>query len=153
MLNAELQAANSILKRGVRYKVPAPLVFRMFGVKTISLNIGQLTYGTDLRVCRVLAQAGLTDERVKNEDPSILMAYHYHDILKVVALSTLNRFSISKLAMWLRIRTLKRLSVWQLLELYTTVKQYSGTNPFMIITRLAVATRATRPNLGQEEGS
>ena len=144
----ELQAANSLLKRGVRYKLPAPLLFRLLGSKHISINITPLYAGTELRIAALLSEKGITEEKL-NEDPSKLMYQHYNDILKIVALASLNRLAISRLAMWLRIWLLRQASVWQLYELYAAIRQFSGTGPFLIITRLVIQTRMTAPNLGQ----
>lgn len=149
----ELLAANSILKRGVRYSIPAPLFFRLLGIKKIKITVTQLCAGTELRVAALMAEKELTEEKLNNTDPSVIMFQHYNDIVKIVALSTLNRFAVSRLALLLRIRLLKTMSVWQLFELYTTVRKYSGTTPFTAITRLALETRMTKPNLGQEKGS
>ena len=150
MMSPELQAANAILKRGVSYKIPAPLFLRLLGREQIKITITQLCMGTELRVAALLAERGITDKKIADTEPSEFMIEHYTDILKVVALTSLNRLAVSRVAMWLRINALKRLSVWQLFELYAQIKQYSGLTPFMTITRLAVETRTTKPNLGQE---
>lgn len=151
MNSPELQAANSILKRGVRYKIPAPLFLRLIGRKQTGITITQLCMGTELRVAAILAEKGITEQKVKDTEPARLMLEHYADLLEIVAITTLNRFAVSKVALWYRKRQLRRLTAWQLFELYTTIKQYSGLTPFTVITRLAAATRTTKPNLGQEE--
>ncbi len=153
MLAPELQAANSILNRGLRYKLPAPVLLKFFGKKHINLNIRQLCLGTELRIAAILADKGLTDEKIEGCDPAKLMIEHYNDILRIVALASLNRKIIIRPAIWLRVWLLKRLTVWQLFELYSSIRQYSGLGPFMNITRLAVQTRTTKPNLGQVTGS
>jgi hypothetical protein len=147
----ELQAANSLLKRGRSYKIPAPLFFRLLGRKNIRLNITMLCAGTDLRVSAILAEKGITEDKVKNTPPSEFMLEHYHDIIRIVALSTLNRFAFSRLAMWFRMRLLRSMNIWQLFELYTVIRRYSGLTAFMSITRLIIDTRMTRKNLGQME--
>lgn len=152
-MSPEQAAAYSILKRGARYKIPAPLFFRLLGKKTMNITFTQLCAGTELRVAALITEKGLTDEKIKTTDPSKLMLEHYTDILKLVALSSLNRFAVSRLRLWIRVQALRRLSVWQLMELYINIKQYSGTAAFMIITRLVVETRMTKPNLGQMTGS
>lgn len=153
MMSPELQAANSILKRGVQYKVPAPLVLRKLGIKYVPIRITQLYAGTELRIAAILADKGITEEKIKNTDPGKFMLEHYNDILRIVALASLNRMRISPLAMRLRMYLLRRITAWQLFELYTAIRQYSGTGPFMNITRLAVTMRMTAPNLGQAKGS
>lgn len=153
MQPTELTAANSILKRGIRYSIPAPLFFRLLGKKTIGIKVTQLCLGTELRVAAITAAKELTNERIESTSPEVLMLNHYNDILKIVTLSSLNRYAISRIALWLRMRLLRSLTVWQLLELYTSIRQYSGTAPFMSITKLAVETRMTKPNLGQMNGS
>jgi hypothetical protein len=150
MQSPELLVANSILKRGMRYHIPAPLFLRLLGKKNTGITITQLCAGTELRIAAILAEKELTEEKIKATAPDRLMLEHYQDILKITALASLNRFAISRVALWLRVRLLKRLSVWQLMELFTGIRRYSGTSPFTIITRLAVETRMTRPNLGQE---
>jgi hypothetical protein len=153
MLSPELQAANSLLKRGLRYPIPAPLFFRLLGKKKFSIDITQLCAGTELRICAILAEKGITEEKVNKAEPAQLMVEHYNDIVKIVALASLNEFAISRLAMWWRTKLLKGISVWRLWELYTSVRQYSGTGPFINITRLALEVRMTKPNLGQKKGS
>ncbi len=153
MLSPELQAANSILKRGHRYKIPAPFFFRLLGKKKFNITITQLCAGTELRISAILAEKEITEEKVNNAEPAQLMIEHYTDIVKIVALASLNEFAISRLAMWWRVKLLQRISVWHLWELYATVRQYSGTGPFINITRLALEVRMTKPNLGQKKGS
>lgn len=149
MTTPELQAANSLLKRGLRYKIPAPLFLRLFGKRQIKITITQLYAGTELRVAAIIAEAGITDESLNTATPDKFMVEHYKNILHIVAIASLNRRVVTPLALYFRRLALKRLSVWQLFELYVAIRQYSGVSPFMTITRLAVETRMTKPNLGQ----
>lgn len=152
-MSPELQAAESILRRGVQYKVPAPLFLRLVGIKSVKILITQLYYGTELRIAAILESKGITEDKIKTAEPHKLMLDHYRDILRIVALASLNKRVINPLSLWLREYYLSRLTVWQLYELYTMIRQYSGAGHFMNITRLAVRTRVTAPNLGQVKGS
>lgn len=152
-MSPELQAAESILRRGVQYKVPAPLFLRLVGIKQIKILITQLYYGTELRISAILEAAEITEDKIKSTEPHKLMLDHYRDILRIVALASINKRHISPPELWLREYILGRLTVWQLYELYTMIRQYSGTTHFLNITRLAVRTRVTAPNLGQVKGS
>ena len=150
-MNTELLAANSILKRGVRYQLPAPLLFQFFGVRRTGIVIRQLYLGTELRVAALLAGAGITEKTHEEADCYAFMQQHYRLTLRIVALSTLNHRFLFPGQVWLRMNRLKRITAWQLFELYITVLQYSGARTFMTITRLAYQTRVTMRNLGPKE--
>jgi hypothetical protein len=148
-MTEELRAAQSLLKRGIRYNVPAPFFLSLLGFRHVSITITQLCAGTELKMAAIIAEKSLTEEKIKTSDPGKLMLEHYTDILKLVAIASLNRRYISRLRLWFRMYLLRSISAWQLLELYTMIRQFSGTTSFINITRLAVATRITAPNLGQ----
>jgi hypothetical protein len=147
-MHEELRAAQSLLKRGVKYNIPAPLFLRILGLRNIGITITQLYAGTELKMAAILTARGITDKKADETEPGKFMLEYYNDILTVVAIATLNRKYITKPALWLRKYLLRQLSAWQLLELYTMIRQFSGTKSFMSITRLAIATRITAPNLG-----
>lgn len=150
----ELRAAQSLLKRGVRYNIPAPLFLQILGLRNIGITIKQLYAGTELKMAAILTARGITEQKLNTEEPGKFMLDHYNDILTLVAIATLNRKHITKPALWLRKYLLSQLSAWQLLELFTTIRQFSGTKSFTTITRLAIETRITAPNLGQmQKGS
>lgn len=151
-MTPDLRAAYSLLNRGVRYKLPAPVFFKLIGITEMPIIIKPLYAGTELRIAAILSEAGLTDpEAISKKEVTQLMLEHYKTIVRIVAVATLNSRSVSAIRLYLRMRLLKRLSVWQLYELYSTIKEFSGTAPFMNITRLAIQTRMTAPNLGQTQ--
>jgi len=149
MYAVEEMAADSILKRGVRFPIPAPFFLRLLGKKKTHVTITQMFLGTELRVAKLALQLTREPDQMDEVEKYKYLLENHKTILKIVALSTLN-MKHPFVLMWFRKRKLKRLKIWQLFELYTKLKQYSGVTHFTHITRLAVMTRMTKPNLGQE---
>lgn len=155
----ERLAAETILQRGVKVKIPAPWCIRWLK-KTLVMRLTSPFEGTMLRVSRYYLSTGLTDAKLENvttEQALVLMAVHGKAISKAVACAILNGFLKGKfftrpLAWYLR----WNLKPQELFALTTALLLYGGTADFMNTTRLVRQMKATTPNLGQKtktEGS
>ncbi len=149
----ERLAAETILQRGVKVKIPAPFIIRWFK-KTITLRMGSPFEGTLLRVSRYYLSTGIDSRKIDNltvEEALVFMGLHGKAISKAVACAILNGYWSGKLftnflAWYLR----WHMSPKDLFALTTALLIYGGTSDFMNTTRLVRKMKATTPNLGQK---
>jgi len=149
----EKLAADTILQRGVKVKVPAPLLFRMVGVKHISLKLTSPFEGTLHRVASYYLSTGITLEEIEQataEKALEIMAVHGKPLNKAVASAILNGYWAGKLftkplAWYLRWHC-RPLEIFALLSL---VILHGGVADFMNTTRSVRLMKLTAPNLGQ----
>ncbi len=151
-MSIEQQAASVLLERGVRYKLPAPFFLKMLGKKHRYITIKPLYLGTELRIAYVLESKNISDKKLQKLDPATVLLTYYKDLVKIVAIAWANKKRLSKIELWHRQHLLKKLTVWQIYELFLKIKEISGTAPFLITIRLAVQTKITTPNLIVEKG-
>lgn len=153
----ERMAAETILQRGVKVKIPAPWFIRWFK-KTVTLRLSSPYEGTMFRVSAYYLSTGLTDDKLEDitiEQSLTLMSIHGKAISKAVACAILNGYLKGKLftkplAWYLRWHLKPR----ELFALTTALLLYGGTADFMNTTRLVRKMKATTPNLGRKtEGS
>ena len=136
------EAANIILERGVRFKLPAPLGLR------VPITIRPLRLGTLYEMSRLTAEHKLEDQLLSPPLPAVA---------EVIAAAVLNnrlliRLFLRPMAQWL----LNSLTAKGLTELYAVVRRMSDPNPFTAITVSLVATAKALTELraGREtEGS
>lgn len=156
VMDTELHAANSILERGIRAKVRAPFLLRVFGIKTIPVTLHKLYAGTLMRVSAHYLATGITDEDLKEistEKAIELMARHGRIIYRAVACALLNSRSrdwlLGRLIAWY-IR--ENMTVRDALLLLEVSLLYNGTSDFMTTTRYIRMMKLTDPtNLGHEK--
>jgi len=151
----ENRVAEMLLTRGVRYRIPAHRVWRFFGRKKIGIVLKPMCMGAELEVARIITTSPNNLSLATTPNEAVAEQFildHYNTVLRIVAVSTLNnKLKIRILTGW-RMRQLRRLNMWQLLELYLRLKHMSGTVPFQVITTLATQTRRTAPTMGQMSG-
>jgi hypothetical protein len=153
-LHTELHAAETLLQRGMKVKAHAPLLFRLFGKKTITLTLSQPTGGTLHRVASYYLRTGISQEKLHEitaEEALGLITVHGKTIYKAVACAILNGWITGylftkPLAWWLYEHHTPE-SIAALMDVLIT---YGGVSHFMITTRLVRSLKLTAPNLGQK---
>lgn len=149
----ERLAAETILQRGVKVKIPAPWFIRWFK-KSWVVVLKSPFEGTMLRVSTYYLSTGLKDEKLENittEETLQLMQVHGKAISRAVACAILNGYWKGKLltrpfAWYLR----WHLTAQEIFGLTTALLLYGGTADFMNTTRLVRKMKATTPSLGQK---
>lgn len=150
----EAAAARALLEQGIKVPVRAPLLFRLFGKKKISLIVPPPVLGTLYRIGEIVEASGM--ERVLSGETAITMAQIHREYIKpmcrIVAIALLNgKFTGSAfaapLAAWLR---------WSLspLYLFTIVRKLEALrldDVFMNTIRSTVAMKMTAPKLSPKE--
>lgn len=157
MKDTERHAADTILERGVRVKLPAPLFLRPFR-REINLILRQPRYGTLLYVARISLKAGFDVSKLDNGDINSA-----HEIIskyaKPVARIAAVLFLDSKWRIRLFSRVMAKWLIWKLTprkmaEIAILAVAYGGIEDFTTTIRLigAMRMKATGPrNLSQKE--
>lgn len=156
MEQQELHAAYSILERGVRAKVRAPLFLRLFRIKTISLTLKMLFAGTLLRVSALYLSTGIKDAQLKEmtlEESLEVLAKHGKAISRCVATAVINSQYLDWLiGRWLAGYLLRNMPWRELRTLLEYTLLYGGISDFMPTTRLVRSIKITDPqNQGQKK--
>lgn len=149
----ERLAAETILQRGVKVKIPAPWFIRWLKKSWVVVLTSPFE-GTMLRVATYYLSTGLKDEKLENittEETLHLMAVHGKAISRAVACAILNGYWKGKLftrpfAWYLR----WNLTAQEMFGLTTALILYGGTADFMNTTRLVRKMKTTTPNLGHK---
>lgn len=144
-------AAQTLLDRGVKVKISAPVFIRWFK-KTITLQLRSPYYGTMIRVSAYYLKTGLTAEELEDltvEQSLIVMAKSGKEISKAVACAVLNGYCKSKLftkplAWYLRWHCKPR----ELFALTTALLIYGGVQDFTNTTRSVRRMKMTEPRMG-----
>lgn len=154
MANTELHAAQSILERGVRARVRAPLFLRLIGIKHLNLTLRRLYAGTLFHVSELYLMTGITEEELKEvtaEKATELMSKHGKTIAKAVACALLNgRWRIRLFSGMLGRYLMDHMAMRELVVLLEICLIHNGTSDFMNCTRYLRAMKITDPSLGQK---
>ncbi len=150
-MNTEFIAAETLLERGVKVKIKAPLLLRMFGKKTLAIRIKQPCFGTLIRISSYYLSAGITEEQLKEIDQEkamALCAVHGKTFFLILATAILNGYLLGKLftnplALYLQWKV-KPEALCALTELLVV---FSGTRDFMSTIRSVRMMKITQPNL------
>lgn len=153
-MQTELHAAEAILQRGQPVKTRAPLLFRLFGIKRITLMLYMPYAGTLDRVAIYYLKTGIPVEKLNSisaEEALTLRAEHGNDLRKAVATAILNGYWSGKLFT----RPLAAYLKWSLhdktiFKILNLLIAFGGLADFMSTTRYIRAMRITAPNLGQK---
>lgn len=147
MADKRLQAAEQLLQRGVRFKLPAPFLLRWLHP---SITIRAQKAGTMFMFSEVV---------LKNElEKAVLLNNHEHLVKSIHPIA--NCLAISALNSYVKIKFFKKLLskylIWQvsketLVEMFLLVHELNNTKDFKIITKFYVQQMRTmmNPNLGQ----
>lgn len=145
----EKQAADLILKKGVRLKLRAPFFFRWLGKKTIGITVTSPYEGTLHEVARHYLSTGLLMEDLEgitHEKGLAIMALHGPAMDKAVAAAWLNGFWAIKLFT----RPLAWYMRWnakpaEILTIVMLLILYGGLSDFMDTTRSIRMMKMTSP--------
>ncbi len=152
-MNTEQNAAETLLNKGIKVRVTAPLLFRLFGKSTIGITITQPHLGTLYRISKAWLQAGLTDDDlndINQANAHKLFMAHGMQLASITAIAWLNGYwrgrlfgrMVSKWLYW-------HLTPLQLLGIANVLVVLSGTQAFTNTIRLAASMKMTAPNLSQ----
>jgi hypothetical protein len=152
--HVEKFAADTILQRGVKVKIPAPFLLRIFRKKTINVIISSPFEGTMHRVASYYLSTGITFdilEGITVETGIELYAKHGKTISKAVAVAILNGYVKG----WLFTKPLAWYLRWhlkpiQLFALTTTLIVYGGVQDFINTTKSVRRMTLTQPKVGQK---
>lgn len=147
-------AADTILQRGVKVKIPAPFFLRVFRKKTINLTVTSPFEGTLHRVASYYLSTGITAEQLEGltvEKALVLNKSHSKAISKAVAVAILNGY----VSGWLFTKILAKYLRWHLkpVEMYTLVSLliiHGGIQDFMNTTKSVRMMMITTPKKGQK---
>lgn len=151
----ELHAAETILQRGVKVKARAPLLLRLFFIRTVNVKLHNPTAGTMMRVASHYLSTGLDGRKLDDltaEQAMAIMAVHGKELRKAVASAVLNGW----ISGWLFTRTVAWYLKWHLSDreictMMNLLISYGGTQDFIDTTRYIKAMKITSPNLGQKK--
>jgi hypothetical protein len=150
-MDVRVKAAERILDRGVRFRIPASFFRRLFRLNII--NIHPLKAGTILEFSRVVIMSGL-EEAVMKSNWSFLNQ-SIEPIAKCVAISILNdEGKIKNKAEDLAHKLLWRYPEGTLIEMFRVIAELNGVSDFMDTTKfyLSQMMMMMNPrNLGQEK--
>jgi hypothetical protein len=150
-MDVRVKAAERILERGVRFRIPASFFLRVFGLNRIDIH--PLKGGTILEFSKVVIMAGLEEAVVKSDFTFLEMSIE--PVAKCIAISILNdEDKIRKNADKLSKKLLWKLPAGNLVEIFGLISELNRVSDFMNITRfyLSQMTMMMNPrNLGQEK--
>lgn len=149
-------AADTILQKGVKIKIPAPFLIRWFR-KYITLTLTSPFEGTMHRVASYYLSTGMTMdllEGLTTEEALKLQMKHGKTISKAVAVAILNGYWSGKLftnplAWYLR----WHLKANELYVLTTTLLIFGGVQDFMNTTKSVRKMKLTTPKTATAQGS
>lgn len=145
----ELHATETILQRGVRVKVRAPLLLRIFGLKTVSLTLRVPTAGALSRMGRWYLMCQLPLEKLEGislEEALLFKVKYGRFIYNALACLFLGNRMLTRLFMkpfsrWL----MESMSAAEALTLLQLVILHGGLEDFMNTTRLIRGKMLTPP--------
>lgn len=149
-MDTRQQAAERILNRGVRFRLPAPFFSRLLRLNRIT--VCPLYPGTILEFAIIVLENKLEEALEKSDYEMLVMSIK--PIARCVAVSILNdeqkiERETDKLQQWLLWKVHPEL----LIQMFRTVAKLNRTSDFLNITRYYVVQTSMmmNPNLGQEE--
>lgn len=153
--NIEQQAAKTLLERGVKLSLPAPIALRLIGKKKLGFTVRQPKMGTLYRIASLYLGMGIDIASLDNtnmDDGFKLITAHGKTMCRIAAYAILNRFLIGKiftgpLAWWI----FKKANPAELYTIFYAIVIFSGVADFLNTIRLTSTMMITTPrNLSQE---
>lgn len=149
----ELKASETLLQRGIRVRVRAPLWLRMFFVKTVVLKLSVPYGGALLRMGSwyLKCQLSIADlEKISLEDSLLFNVRYGENVYKALAClfignKLLTRIFLKPYASWLR----ENMTQKQCLQMLSLVIASGGLEDLMTTTRYIRGVMITAPRLGQ----
>lgn len=152
-MDARINAANVILDRGVRFRLPAPFWKRWLGRDWVTIH--HLKAGTILEISRVVVASGL--ENVAGMSDYEMLEKSIPACARCIAIAILNdKHRIDKGVDKLTDKLVDKISVESIVDIFMQVKQMNRVSDFTTITRylLTMTQMMTSPkNLGHDSGS
>lgn len=152
-MDARLKAANVILDRGVRFRLPAP--FWKKWLKKDYVTIHHLKAGTIIEIARVVIDGELEDALLGSS--SEFLSKSVEACARCVAIAILNeKKAIEKRTDKLTHKLVHEVSAETIINIYAHVVQMNRVADFMNTTKYLLTTTAmlmSPKNLGQENGS
>lgn len=149
-MDARLEAAQRILNRGVRFKLPAPFFTRLFRRNVIEVR--PLYPGTILEFATIVLGNKLEEATAMSDYAGLTQSIK--PVAQCIAVAILN----DEKAIATKTEKLSRRLLWKvkpelLIQIYLAIANLNRTADFMNITRyFALQTSMMmNPNLGQEE--
>ncbi|QTE36028.1 hypothetical protein J3L18_23230 [Mucilaginibacter gossypii] len=153
-MSAEQNAAARLLNYGIKVRVTAPLLFRLFRKRTIGLYILPPNQGTLLRIDHLFLSTGLTPEQLEQLDE--MNAHELHKahgmtMTRIIATAWLYGKWRGKLFTGIVARWLYwHLNNTQMLTVVGVLVMLSSKESFTSSIRSVAAMRMTVPNLSQK---
>jgi len=149
-MNIEKQAAQRLLEKGIKVRVTAPLLLRVFGKRTIAFVIRQPFLGTLYRISLLYLDMDISDERLQNisdENIHVLFGQHGKTLAKIAAQAILN----NKVSGWLFGGVFGEWLFWklnqvQLLTIVNVLVSIAGTDAFTNTIGLVRTMKMTQPS-------
>lgn len=149
MENIELLAAETLLQRGVKVQIVAPLLFRLFRKKTFVFYVFQPSLGNKVRTSRLYLKMGIKESDLKettHENAENILVNHHYAMSRIIAICMFKGFFWP----WLLNRPMALYLKWNLppQKLYALVHLiilFSGTADFMNTIRSAKSMKITEP--------
>ncbi len=151
-MDARLEAANAILERGVRFRLPAP--FYKKWLKRDYVTIGYLRAGTILEISRVVTQSGIENAIALGDYEQLSKTIE--PCARCIAIAILNdKKKIEKQAEKLTRKLMWQISAASLVEIFAKIAIMNRVSDFMNITKFFWTTTTTMmnpKNLGRTTG-
>lgn len=150
--NPELQAALALLNKGLKVRVSAPLLFRVFGKREHLITIYPPFLGTMRNADLVTLKAGLTDEKIQEiaDGGPDNLEENVKPIARVAAVAWLNNglliTLLSPIVGWWFEGHLTSEQLYTFIQVFGALSNRSAFTNTIILTS---SLRRTRPNLSQ----
>ena len=149
----ELHATETLLQRGVRVKVRAPLLLRLLFIKHITLTLSSPTGGALMRMGFWYLQCQLSAdklEKISVEDAMLFQVKYADYVYKALGClfignKQLTKWFLKPYAHWLK----ENLTVKEALTMLQLVVIHGGLEDFMSTTRYIRGVMISAPRLGQ----
>lgn len=157
MKEVEIKTVDTLLDKGVRAQIPAPLFFRIFGKKTISVVVRRSVMANMLLISKKYIQMNLHDDFGDDfsEWTKIFLAT-CKPVSEIVAIGMLSR----SLPVWLFAKPLarylrKNMTSRELASIAAMLVTLNGVQDFLNTIRFLRTMRITKPRMTspEEEGS
>lgn len=155
--SVQQQAADVLLDRGVRVKLPAPIIYRLVGIKEISRTIYRPKLGTLIAMSKLAAGINVNLDDLSGNaigESMRIVADHGDTVAKFVAIAILNsRYGIDNKANQLATRLKWHLPAQRLAELFAVVILLSSVQDFLTTIRFVQQSNmmTRRTDMSQEE--
>lgn len=152
-MNIEQKAAETLLNKGIKVRVSAPLLLRLVGIKSLRPVVRAPYWGTLNRITLIIHKAGLTSERVATiDDADIheLYAEFAVPLNMIMAQAILNNYWLGKVFG----KLLGRFLVWhstplQTMTIANVLVSLNSKTAFTNTIRWVQPMTTTKPTLSQ----